>query len=436
MICLGRSAIIQGGPKKGIPWQSATAKSTIPKAAITVTRTMPPSRETRTKEIALAINTGVPHLQRIAQGIRDYADRHRTDWRFMVSAEMFNLTPTALKGWSGGGVIAHCETPDDERALLRLGCPVVNVSGVLPQSSLPRICNDNREVGRLAALNLLRRGFRRFGYYGISGAWYSSGREAGFGEEIEAAGASLEVLRSVGSFARLPRWDHHQDDLDRWLASIQPPFAVMGVHDPRAAMVIRACRRIGLRVPADVAVIGCANDPVICEWQRPTLSSIDLDAWTLGFRSAEMLDRMMKRRQVPAETVVSPRGVMERDSTDTHSFEQPQIAAAIRFIETEFQRPVSVDEIAEASGKSRRWIEQMFRRELGASPSEFLKQTRVRAVANHLKQDPAARPGQLASTCGFNSNRQMYTAFLKKMAMSVDDYRGLIARRGTESSQR
>ena len=79
-------------------------------------------------EIALAINVGVTHLERVVRGIRDYAERH-TNWRFLISPETHYLSPTALEGWNGDGVIALANTPEDIRVLKSLNCPVVNLSG-------------------------------------------------------------------------------------------------------------------------------------------------------------------------------------------------------------------------------------------------------------------------------------------------------------------
>jgi LacI family transcriptional regulator len=382
------------------------------------------SPKTKTPEIALAFNVGVPYLHRIAQGIREYADAHRPDWRFMLSAEMFNLTPASLKGWRGAGVIAHCDTRQDEQVVHGLGCPAVNISGVLAASRLPQVRSDNHAIGCLAATTLLRRGFQRFGFYGIRGARYSADREAGFRETIDAAGGRCDVLRSDGSFSRRPRWDRHQDDIDGWLRTLETPCAVMGAHDPRAAMVIRACRRVGLHVPKDIAVIGSGNDPVICDWQNPALSSIDPDAHAIGRLAAETLDRLMAGKTVPVATLVTPTGVRERQSTNTHAFEQPHLAAAIRFIETEYRHQISIDQIATAAARSRRWLESAFRREMGLSPAAFLRRTRVRAIAAELRLDPTLRPSRLAALCGFTSNRQMFTAFEQETGDSFGTFRG------------
>ena len=116
-------------------------------------------------EIALAINVGVTHLERVVRGIRDYAERH-TNWRFLISPETHYLSPTALEGWNGDGVIALANTPEDIRVLKSLNCPVVNLSGAYPESDFPRIRPDYDRIGRMAAWHLLDRGYRRCGVYG------------------------------------------------------------------------------------------------------------------------------------------------------------------------------------------------------------------------------------------------------------------------------
>ncbi|MEM9281037.1 MAG: hypothetical protein AAGA96_04360, partial [Verrucomicrobiota bacterium] len=104
-------------------------------------------------EIALAINVGITHLERVVRGIREYAAQH-TNWRFLVSPETHYLSPTALEGWDGDGVIALANTPEDVRVLDSLDCPVVNLSGAAPESPFPRIRPDYDRIGRMAAWHL------------------------------------------------------------------------------------------------------------------------------------------------------------------------------------------------------------------------------------------------------------------------------------------
>ncbi len=372
-------------------------------------------------EIALAIRVGVPHLGRVAQGIRDYADSE-TDWRFLISPETHDLPPSSLEGWSGDGVIAQCNTIEEERILTALNCPVVNISGALRETRFPRVLNDYRDIGRRAAEFLRERGFRRFGFYGVEAVWYSEEIETGFCDSIESFGFLVARLRSASTIEAVPRWDHGQEALEAWLLSQKPPFAVMAAHDPRATMVIRACERVGLRVPTDVAVIGVNDDTVTCETCRPTLTSIRRNGHQVGRLAAETLDRLIRGETVDRESIIPAEDIRERESTRTLAIDHPALAAAVQFVETHFREAIGVDQIVEASNQSRRWLEEAFRKELNCSPSEFLKRARVNAVVERLREQKNIGPGQLAAECGFSGTRQLNAAFEREKGVGVRQF--------------
>jgi LacI family transcriptional regulator len=370
------------------------------------------------QEIALAIRVGVPHLGRVAQGIRNYAGSN-TNWRFLISPETHDLPPGSLKGWQGDGVIAQCNTREEERILQDLNCPVVNISGVLSKTEFPRVRNDYREVGRRAAGYLRERGFRRFGFYGVEEVWYSEEIETGFCDSIDRLGLIVQCLRSTSSIEGVPRWDHGQEELESWLLSMKTPFAVMAAHDPRATMVIRACERVGLQVPTDVAVIGVNDDTVTCETCMPSLTSIRRNGREVGKHAAEMLHHLITDKPVQNEIVILPGDVFERDSTRTLAIDHPALAAAVKFMRTQYLSALSIDQIAGMTDKSRRWLEESFRKELNCSPSEFLGRIRVQEAKKRFEEDPSIGLGAVAKRCGFSGTRQMNTAFQRELGCSA-----------------
>lgn len=373
------------------------------------------------QEIALAVRVGIPHLERVADGIRQYAEK-RARWRFLVNPEAHDLPPASLKGWDGDGVIALCNTAADQRVLRGLNCPVVNISGARKHSAFPRVRNDYREIGRRGAAYLRDRGFRRFGFYGVEGLWYSDEVEAGFAEFAEEQGIPLASLHADNPIEGIPRWNRGQEELERWLRKLQPPFAVMAAHDPRAAIVIRACEHLGLEVPRDVAVIGVNDDGVTCETCRPQLSSIDRNGFEVGWQAAVTLDRLMRGQRVSEELVIKPGQIRERESTNTLAVERPELGAALRFIDRHHQQVIGVEQVADACGKSRRWLEEAFRRELNCSPSEFLQRRRVQAATERIAADTLLPLGELARRSGFSDGRQLNSAFQRVLGQTARDY--------------
>lgn len=374
------------------------------------------------REIALAINVGIVHLDRVTQGIRAYAVR-QTEWRFLVSPETHYLSPIQLEGWQGDGVIALANTAEDFRVLESLDCPVVNLSGVVAASPFPRVRPDYRKIGVMAAEHLLERGFRRFGFYGVSDVWYSGEYERGYSETVAARGCECRILRVPGTLGRPARWNVGQEELEQWLERMEPPVGVMAAHDPRATMVTRACERLGLRVPDDVAVIGANNDTVACESSRPPLTSVERNDEKIGWRAAECLHDLI-RGNAPAEgdLVVPPGVVRERASTESFAIDHPDLREAVRVAQAKFRQPIGVDELVAASGRSRRWLETSFANQINVSPSTFLARLRVREAVRLLEEENVVSLGEISARCGFTGTRQLNAHFLREFGIGAKAY--------------
>ena len=64
---------------------------------------------------------------------------------------------------------------------------------------------------------------------------------------------------------------------------------------------------------------------------NPPLSSVILDHELMGYRAAELLDRMMKGKKYSKKPImIPPRGVVARRSTDVVAIDDPLTAKAVR----------------------------------------------------------------------------------------------------------
>ena len=139
----------------------------------------------------------------------------------------------------------------------------------------------------------------------------------------------------------------------------------------------------------------------------------------VGRLAAETLFKLTRGETVEPEIIVEPGRFQERQSTRTLAIDHPGLAAAVQFVESRFHESVGVDQMVGASGQSRRWLEEAFRRELNCSPAEFLKRRRVKAVKKILGEEPAIGPGQLAARCGFSGSRQLNAVFERETGSSL-----------------
>ena len=68
----------------------------------------------------------------------------------------------------------------------------------------------------------------------------------------------------------------------------------MATHDFRAWAAIESCRRLGIAVPYEVAVVGVDDNPVICNSCNPPLTSVRPNSHQVGYRAAELLHHLME----------------------------------------------------------------------------------------------------------------------------------------------
>jgi LacI family transcriptional regulator len=344
------------------------------------------------KRVALAFPMGLAFIERLQQGILEYARQHG-GWSLLRQPEMLSPAIGWLKHWSGHGAFVLVTSPADARLAL-------------------------------AAQHLIERRFRRCGFYGTRGKWYSDQRRAGFLDAVEAAGATCSVLEVDDLSHGSHRWIDQQRDLEGWLRRLQPPVGIMAATDLRASMVLEACVHLGLRVPEEMALIGVDNDPVACEFCHPPLSSVRRNDREVGAQAAALLDRLMRGGRAPdAPLLAPPDGVAARASTNTLAIEDDSVAAAVREVQAHLDEPFGVERLVGPSGLSRRRLERRFRLALGRSPYAFINEQRVARARQLLAAAEKRTLSQIALLCGFRELRRFRLVFARLTGLGPNDYR-------------
>lgn len=89
--------------------------------------------------------------------------------------------------------------------------------------------------------------------------------------------------------------------------------AVLAFHDVFSFGIIRYLKENRIQIPQDLAYLSLGNSP-FCRICTPTLTSIDLAPYEMGYQSAGMLiDVVEKKRLQPSHTIV-PVSLVERES--------------------------------------------------------------------------------------------------------------------------
>ena len=377
----------------------------------------------KVKQVALAFPIAPTHDERILRGIVDYTRQHQR-WMLTYSPETYAMSIKSLKGWRGAGVIADINTKAEARIARELALPVVNVSGVLDNAGLPRVATDPEAVGRLAAEHLLDCGFQRFAYYGLRNVWSAQQRGWAFRQRVVQDGYTCSVLEASGSYTTQAPWRHWLDQLQQWLKTLKPPVGMFAAHDHRARLVLDMCDQIGLRVPDDVAVIGVNDDQLFCEFSQPPLTSILRNDWKFGYEAAALLDRLMAgKRPSKQDILITPQGVVPRQSTDVVTVEDPDIATAVRFIREHVDEWFGVERLLKFLPVSRRWLERQFKQHLGRTPNEFIYYTRVQRAKQLLTGPKKLSLKEVADACGFSETRRLRLVFRRITGSTPAEYR-------------
>lgn len=192
----------------------------------------------------------------------------------------------------------------------QLDVPVIFIN-MQPVDGLAVLSVDNYLGGRLAAEHLLAQGYRKLGLItGPQTWWEARQRVQGWREALAAAGLSALEARGdwypasgANGMTNLLR---QQPDLE----------AVFACNDPMAAGALQAARRLGRRVPDDLALVGFDDVPEAAYYE-PALTTIRQPLTELGALAVDLLIDRIGAAAAGALTLLQPQIIVRESSQRT-----------------------------------------------------------------------------------------------------------------------
>ena len=202
------------------------------------------------------------------------------------------------------------------------GIPTVVVNASCTASGVPWVTPDEVAGGRDAATVLLDAGHRRVAMINSDNDIPAAvGRRRGFLERLAESGVADPAVivtepEPRGGYAAAYRLLAPRG---RLLAADQRPTGIFCFSDPVAIGVYRAAMELGLRVPADLSVIGFDNREYIADGVFPGLTTIELPHYDMSVWATEQLFALIGSGVVrtPADATPTerlPGPVIHRDS--------------------------------------------------------------------------------------------------------------------------
>jgi LacI family transcriptional regulator len=372
--------------------------------------------------VAVLVDTATGWGRRVVRGVIRYSDKHGP-WHLTVEArgqaEALRLPP----GWRGDGIIARITSKQMLRAMKATRLPVVNVSAVhLSNNSFPQVTTNYFESAALALQHFRDRGLVRFGYAGLPETDYGRRHRDAFVGVVEDAGYGCDVYtpsKTTATTGHAAQLKHKA----AWLRSLPRPVGIFTWATTAGANLLEACRLARLSVPYEVAVLGGADDELLCDASWPSLSAINVPAEQIGHEAARSLDQMMRNGRSPQpQLLLSPTGVVSRRSTDTLAIDDPDVVQALRVIRAKACGPIQISDILKVVPVSRSSLERKFRQALSRSPTEEIRRVRM-AKAKSLLAETSMSMQEVADACGFATYNYLTRVFTSENGVTPREFR-------------
>lgn len=362
--------------------------------------------------IAVAFDLDFQHATEVFQGISDYCAQNAA-WNLIpLNFGFEDLLGDLVASRKIDGIIGSFVSDAWIQSLDRQGLSIVNVSRISRIESVVTVGVDDRAIGQLAAGAFLESELTGFAYAGLPGYFYSQQRRAGYADTLKAQGFDF-----VAAPARRPSvWES-------WLKTLDLPTGIFCADDFLARNMVLACRRSGLSVPKDIAVIGVGNNALDSIFAGIPLSSVALPAREIGRAAAEQMARQLAgSSDAPASIDLPPGSLFQRESSLRTGRTDAVVEKALNHIRQNLAQPLTVDLLAREAAVSRRGLEMKFQEKLKRSPYAEITRQRME-LAQTLLRDTALKVYEVGARCGYPEQHQFSAAFRKATGLSPRAWR-------------
>lgn len=262
-----------------------------------------------------------PFNAAIISGIQESAREHDMDV-FVVQTKNYYTEHrhfiNILKNNSIAGIIILAPAP--HKSLLDElchSCPVVMCSEYAEDYGVSYVTINDIESAKSAVNYLISTGRRKIGLINSNLKYkYARHRERGYKQALETAG--LEIREDFIAHISAIDYSSALSSATHILGLPDRPDAFFAVSDVFATGVIVAAKKLGLRVPEDVSVVGFDNIE-LSNMTEPPITTIEQPAHQLGYQAAEMLIEKIRKPDMADKQIILDTHLVVRGSTTLSS---------------------------------------------------------------------------------------------------------------------
>jgi len=359
--------------------------------------------------------------QKTLDGIARFA--HEANW--ILDTQYFH-TGQIPNSWNGDGALVMLSSPDDHKeirdfVLQHPHIPTVDLASTAKRISLPRVLQDNIQIGRMGAEHLISRGCQNLGFLWQSHSSFHDERFAGFKQAAAERGREVAHMHTPGNYVASGQdaaW------FTKYLEHAERPFGIMAAADYLAPWVLQACDQAGLSIPDDIALLGVDNSFEICELSAVSISSIDNNTAQQGYEAAKLLHKLMQGEPPPEQPSLVPPGALHvRASSDIMATRHPHVAVALHYIADHYHElSLTPKKVAAQTAISQRRLHDAFTKYVGRSIYQEITHRRLQKALK-LVQTTNVKLWDIAEACGFKSPEVMSRLFTRTFGHAPSFFR-------------
>lgn len=191
--------------------------------------------------------------------------------------------------------------------------PLVMCSEWHDRTDVSFVSIDDVHAARKAVDHLIASGRKRIAMLNSSLRHkYARHREQGYREALAAAG--LVINNSWISYVPTVNYNLAMSHATHILNNTHRPDAFFATSDVYAVAIIRAAKKLGLRVPEDIAVTGFDNIE-LSTMTDPPITTIEQPCFEIGYQSCELLLEHIHSPQADPKQIFLDTELIVREST-------------------------------------------------------------------------------------------------------------------------
>lgn len=287
---------------------NAIARSLVSKATNSIGIVMPQSTE------RAFLN---PFFSQALSGVS--AAAHEQGYCILLSTgktekEQLESIQNIVMGGRVDGVIVMYSSVDNAvmDALKKLRTPFVVIGKPLKAKGTLYVDNDNVDSSFKVTEKLIKNGHNRIAF--ISGSFkfvVSLDRLDGYMHALKKYNIPFkkEYILELSEFLKEGAYDRTK----QLLSLKERPTALVVTDDVMAFGAMDAIKESGLRIPEDIEIMSFNNVPA-AELTSPSLTSVDIDAFALGYESSKLIIEKIKG-EATVDRVIVPTKIVYRESS-------------------------------------------------------------------------------------------------------------------------